>query len=74
LLYQPHGLESINDWVEHDNLAFTSINNCLNNSVVSHVESKLTSNLMCLYFIQNFEIKRVNDKNGQKDKLQTFIR
>jgi hypothetical protein len=29
---------------------------------------------MCLYFIQNFEIKRVNDKNGQKDKLQTFIR
>jgi len=29
---------------------------------------------MCLEFIQNFEIKRDNDKNGRKDKLQTFIR
>jgi hypothetical protein len=34
----------ISDWVEGDNLALTIINNCFDNSVISHVKSKLASN------------------------------
>ncbi len=37
-------VSNISDWVELNNLAFTITNNCLNNSVISHVELKLTSN------------------------------
>jgi hypothetical protein len=57
LVYHPQGLAGISDWVEHDDLVLTTINNCLDNSLISHVKSKLTSNEAWLELIQNFGIK-----------------
>ncbi len=65
-----HG--SISNWVERNNLAFIIINNCLDNNVDSHVESKLTSNEVWLELIQIFESKDVVTKVFLKDKLQTI--
>lgn len=51
------GVRSTSDWVECDNLTFTIIHNYLNNSVISQVDSKLTSNKTWLELIQIFESK-----------------
>ncbi len=50
----------------------TTINNCLDNSVISHVYSKLTSNEPWLELIQIFESKDEVTKMFLKDKLQTL--
>jgi hypothetical protein len=50
----------------------TTINNCLDNSVISHVYSKLTSNEAWLELIQIFESKNEVTKMFLKDKLQTL--
>jgi hypothetical protein len=66
------GAGSISDWVEHNNLELTIINNCLDNSVNSHVESKLTSSEAWLELIQILESKDVVTNMVLKDKLQTL--
>jgi hypothetical protein len=60
------------DWVEHGDLVLTIINNCLDNSVISHVKSKLTSNEAWLELIQIFESMDEVTKMFLKDKLQTL--
>jgi hypothetical protein len=39
------GAGIINEWEEKDTVSLTIINNCLDNSVISHVQSCPTSNL-----------------------------
>ena len=63
------GAGSINLWEEQDALALTIINNCLENSVVSHIQSCTTSHLAWSRLISIFESQDVVTKMHLKDRL-----
>ena len=50
-----NGPYSIINWEDKDTIALTNITNCLDNDIVSHIQSKLTSNEAWQELIRIFE-------------------
>jgi hypothetical protein len=50
----------------------TIINNCLDNNVISHVQSCVTSNLTWIKLIKLFQFQNVVTKMYLKDKFHTL--
>jgi hypothetical protein len=63
------GARSISMWEDQDTLALTIINNCLENSIVSHIQSCTTSHLAWSGLISIFESQDIVTKMYLKDRL-----
>ena len=63
------GVGSISMWEDQDALALTIINNCLENSIVSHVQSSKTANQAWTILINIFESQDIVTRMHMKDKL-----
>jgi hypothetical protein len=63
------GVGSWINWEKHDNFTFTIVNNCLDNTVISHVQSKKTSKEAWRSLTYLFESKNVVTKMYLKDKF-----
>ena len=63
------GAGSISMWEDQDAIALTIINNCLENSVVSHIQSCTTSHLAWSRLTSIFESQDVVTKMHLKDRL-----
>ena len=66
------GVGSISAWEDRDTLALTIINNCLDNSVVSHIQSCKTTAFAWTKLIRLFESQDAVTKMYLKDKLHTL--
>jgi len=66
------GAGSISEWEERDAVSLTIINNCLDNSVISHVQSCATSNLTWTKLARLFQSQDAVIKMYLKDKFHTL--
>ena len=66
------GAGSISNWEERDTLSLTIINNCLENNIVSHIQSYKTSNEAWKELKSVFESQDAITKMYLKDKLHTL--
>ena len=64
-----NGPGSIINWEDKDTIALTIITNCLDNNIVSHIQSKLTSNEAWQELIRIFESHDVVTKMYLKDNI-----
>ena len=64
-----NGLGSIINWEDKDTIALTIITNCLDNNIVSHIQSKLTSNEAWQELIRIFESHDAIAKMYLKDNI-----
>ena len=63
------GAGSISLWKDQDALSLTIVNNCLENSIVSHIQSCKTSHLAWSKLINIFESQDIVTKMHLKEKL-----
>ncbi len=63
---------SIVEWVDKDAIAIQVINNCLDNNIISNVQSKTTSHDVGQELIKMFESQDVITKMFLRDNLQTL--
>ena len=66
------GTGSISHWEERDSLSLTIINNCLENNVVSHIQSCTNANQAWQELTRIFESQDTVTKMHLKDKLHTL--
>ena len=66
------GVGSISYWEERDSLSLTIINNCLENNVVSHIQSYSYANQTWQELSRIFESQDAVTKMHLKDKLHTL--
>ena len=66
------GVGSISYWEERDSLSLTIINNCLENNVVSHIQSCSNANQAWQELSRIFESQDAVTKMHLKDKLHTL--